>query len=84
MDDRQIMENILLTTKGACDLYLHGTIESPTPAVHQAFSCALNDTLTMQDTVWKQMAAKGWYPGETATQQKITEVRQKYSQGVNG
>ena len=45
MDDRQIMENILLTTKGACDLYMHGTIESPTPGVHQAFSTALNNTL---------------------------------------
>ena len=28
MDERNIMENILLTTKGVCDLYLHGTIES--------------------------------------------------------
>lgn len=28
MDDRCIMENLLLTTKGVCDLYLHGTIES--------------------------------------------------------
>ncbi|MBR1497365.1 MAG: spore coat protein [Oscillospiraceae bacterium] len=79
MDDRQIMENILLTTKGACDLYLHGTIESPTAKVRQAFSTALNNTLGMQDEVYKQMAAKGWYPSEQATQQKLTEVRQKYS-----
>ena len=79
MDDRQIMENILLTTKGACDLYLHGTIESPTAKVRQAFSTALNDTLCMQDEVYKQMAGKGWYPSEQATQQKITEVRQKYA-----
>ena len=79
MDDRQIMENILLTTKGACDLYLHGTIESPTAKVRQAFSTALNNTLGMQDEVYKQMAAKGWYPSEQATQQKRTEVRQKYA-----
>ncbi|MCR4935836.1 MAG: spore coat protein, partial [Oscillospiraceae bacterium] len=51
MNDRQIMENILLTTKGACDLYLHGTIESPTAQVRDAFTSALNDTLCMQDTV---------------------------------
>ena len=30
MDDKCIMENLLLTTKGVCDLYLHGTIESST------------------------------------------------------
>ena len=79
MDDRQIMENILLTTKGACDLYMHGTIESPTANVHQAFSTALNDSLCMQDEIYKQMSAKGWYPTEQAPQQKITQVRQKFS-----
>ena len=30
MNDQEILENLLLTTKGACDLYLHGTIESAT------------------------------------------------------
>ena len=44
MDDKCTMENILLTTKGVCDLYLHGTIESSTANVHQTFSGAQNDT----------------------------------------
>ena len=60
-------------------MYLHGSIESSTANVHQTFTTALNNTLCMQDEVYKQMAAKGWYPSEQATQQKITEVRQKYS-----
>ena len=79
MDDRQIMEDILLTTKGACDLYMHGVIESPTPNVRQAFSTALNDTLTMQDSIYKQMAGKGWYPTEQAPQQKLQQVKQQFS-----
>ena len=79
MDDKQIMESILLTTMGACDLYMHGTIESPTANVHQTFSTALNDTLCMQDNIYKQMAAMGWYPTEQAPQQKLTEVKQKFS-----
>ena len=37
MDDKCIMENLLLTTKGVCDLYMHGTIESSTQNVHQTF-----------------------------------------------
>ena len=28
MDDKMIMENLLNTTKGVCDLYMHGAIES--------------------------------------------------------
>ena len=66
MNDKQIMENILLTTKGAIDLYMHGTIESSTGNVHQTFSTALNNTLCMQDEIYKKMAAKGWYPMEKA------------------
>ena len=34
MNDQAIMENLLLTTKGVCDLYMHGTVESSTQNVH--------------------------------------------------
>ena len=33
MDDRALMEDLLLVTKGVCDLYMHGTIESSTPHI---------------------------------------------------
>ena len=43
MNDQMIMENLLLTEKGACDLYLHGAIESATPNVNNAFDhCAIS------------------------------------------
>ena len=51
MDDKCIMENLLLTEKGVCDLYVHGTIESSTANVHQTFNQALNDSLCMQDDI---------------------------------
>lgn len=57
MDDRSIMENILLTTKGVCDLYLHGAIESSTANVHSQFDKALNESLCMQNEIiqrWRQ------------------------------
>ena len=78
MNDKDIMEGILLTTKGVCDLYMHGTIESSTDNVHQAFNTALNDSLCMQDTLYDKMAAKGWYPVEQAEQNKINAVKQKF------
>ena len=40
MDDKTIMDNILSVTKGACDLMMHGAIESSTPDVHMAFKRA--------------------------------------------
>ena len=84
MDDKCIMENLLLTTKGACDLYMHGTIESSTANVHQTFKNALNDALCMQDTIYKQMEQKGWYTAEQAPKQQVDQVKQKFvSQTTN-
>lgn len=79
MDDKCIMENLLLTTKGVLDLYMHGAVESSTANVHQAFTGAFGDTLAMQDTIYKQMSAKGWYQADSAPQQNIQQVQQKYS-----
>lgn len=79
MNDRDIMEGILLTTKGVCDLYMHGSIESGTPNVHQAFNTALNDALCMQSEIYKQMSDRGWYSTEQAQPQKLQQVKQKYA-----
>ena len=79
MDDKCIMENLLLTTKGVIDLYMHGAIESSTANIHQAFSSAFDDTLSMQDNIYKQMASKGWYQIENAPQQQVQQTKQKYS-----
>ena len=79
MDDKNLMENILLLEKGVCDLFMHGTIESSTQSVHQVFNTALNDALCMQDTIYDKMAAKGWYPTQNADQQQINQVKSKFS-----
>lgn len=83
MDDKNLMEGILLLEKGVCDLYMHGTLESPTGNVHQAFSQALNESLCMQDTLYDKMAAKGWYPTDRAEMTKLQAVKKKY-QSVQG
>ncbi len=79
MNDKNLMETLLLLEKGGCDLFMHGTIESSTDNVHQAFSSALNEALCMQDTIYDKMAAKGWYPTEQAEQSKVSTVKQKFS-----
>lgn len=79
MDDRCIMENLLLTTKGVCDLYLHGTIESSTQNVHQAFDSALEESLCIQDNIYKKMSAKGWYSSETAQPEKVQKVKNQFA-----
>ena len=84
MEEKDLMEGVLLLEKGVCDLYLHGTIESPPHSVHQTFSNALSDSLCMQDTLYDQMAAKGWYPAQNAEMAKIQAVKKKFQSAVQG
>lgn len=79
MQDKNLMEDILLLEKGACDLFMHGTIESSTANVHDTFSCALKDSLSMQDKVYDKMAEKGWYPTEQVDPSRVDTVKQKFS-----
>ena len=82
MDDRNLMENMLLLEKGACDLFMHGSIESSTQNVHQTFNNSLNDSLKLQDDIYLKMQAKGWYPTEQVDQSKLNTVKNKFaSQG---
>ena len=78
MDDRAIMDNLLQVTKGACDLMLHGSIESSTPNVHSTFGQALTDSISMQNQIYAQMVKKGWYPTQQVEQQKVQQLRQKF------
>lgn len=78
MQDQVIMDNILTSVKNACDIFMHGTIESSTPNVNAAFKQALNDCLCIQNDVYAKMEQKGWYPSTQAPQQQIQQTKQKY------
>ena len=79
MNDKEIMEGLLLTTKGVCDLFMHGSIEASTPNVRQAFNSALDSALCMQKDVYNQMTGHGWYAVEQAQPQQLQQVKQKYA-----
>ena len=78
MEDRDLMEKELLVIKGVCDLYLHGTIESSTKEVHDAFKCALNESLDIQNKIYNLMKEKDWYKTEEVDQNNITITKQKF------
>ena len=79
MDDKVIMSTILTNVKSACDLMLHGSIESSTPDVHSAFCSALSDAVTMQNKIYNKMTQKGWYQTQPVEKTKIDSARQKYA-----
>ena len=79
MQDKVIMNNILTSVKNACDIFMHGTIESSTPNVNSAFKQALNETLCIQNEIYEKMSQKGWYPSTQAPQQQIQQTKQKFA-----
>lgn len=79
MDDKSLMQDMLLLEKGVCDLYMHGTIEASTTNVQKVFNDALNESLAMQSTLYEKMSTKGWYSADQAEQNKVSSVKQKYS-----
>ena len=80
MNDRDLMENMLLLEKGVCDLFMHGTIESSTADVRRSFSDSLNTALGIQDEIYSKMEARGWYQSDKADQNKINSLRMKFGE----
>lgn len=83
MEDKDLMEQELLTIKGVCDLYLHGALEATTTEVHCAFKEALNESLDIQNKLYNLMKDKGWYQTDRAQQQKIDQTKQKFQSQID-
>jgi len=79
MDDRALMEDLLLVVKGACDLYVHGAIESSSPQVQNAFNEALKETLDVQTETYQKMVEKGWYQVQPVEMTKVKQVYDKFT-----
>ncbi len=78
-NDKNVMENLLLLEKGACDLYMHGAIEASDEQVFSSFSSALQESLHLQNQIYSKMKEKGWYAPEVAQQDKVQQLKQKFS-----
>ena len=83
MDDKNLMQNLLLLEKGVCDLYMHGAVESGTQNVHLAFNSAFTDSLSMQNEIYSKRTEKGWYTQKQVDQNKIDTLKTQYSSFSN-
>ncbi len=77
MNEKELFEDLLNTLKGACDLYMHGTIESATPNVNSAFNQTLFETLEMQNEVYNTMKNCGWYTVQNVEGTKLEQAKLK-------
>ena len=79
MEDKMLMEGLLWDTKVLADLCLHGSIESGTKEVHEAFLNSLKDTLQMQHEIYETMSEMGFYTTCVVEDSKLSKTKQKFA-----
>ena len=82
MEKEQITD-LLSAEKFLASNYNAFLAECATPEMVRCLSSLLNDTHTMQQTVFHEMAAKGWYPVTKAEDAKVNAAKAKFEQGVS-
>lgn len=80
MNDRLLMENILLLLKSTIEVYVHGTLESTNKPVHNALKNNLDEIIKMQDETYKKMTENGWYIVENIQAKEINKTLKKLTQ----
>ena len=78
MDDKIIMNTALTLTKNACDIMMHGAIESNNKKVKKTFSDSLDQFINMQGEIFSEMESAGLYNIENVPETKLTKARGKY------
>lgn len=77
MEEKLMFTNVLTLTKNLCGLLLHGTIESVN--INKQICDTLDNYLNIQNKLYLKMVDKGWYQISNVEQQKVEQIKQKFS-----
>jgi len=77
MNDRLLMENILLLLKSTVEVYVHGSLESTNKPVHNVLKSNLDEIIKMQDETYKKMTENGWYIVQNIQSKEIDKTLKK-------
>lgn len=77
MNDKLVMETILLLLKSTVEVYVHGTLESSNKVMHSALKNGLDDIMKMQFEVFLKMQEAGWYKINNIDSKTISQTYRK-------
>ena len=77
MNDKLLMENILLLLKSNMEVYVHGTLEASNKLVHEALHYGLEETLKLQHNLYQKMTEYGWYQVKNVDVKAIKDTLKK-------
>lgn len=82
MQEKEIMTDLLCSQKFVTSLYNTFCNEAATPAVRSCLSSILQDEHRVQEEIFNEMSAKGYYKPEMAEETKLSAEKQKFAQTV--
>lgn len=74
MNDKLIMESVLLLLKSTVEVYVHGTLESSNKIIHDTLKYGLDEIMEMQFNVFDEMSTRGMYKIENITTKNIKKT----------
>ena len=79
MTEQEMMTDLLSTEKFMTGVYNTYCCEAATPAVKSCLMSLLQDTHRMQEALFAEMSAHGWYQVEKAEDTKLNQEKQKFN-----
>ncbi len=77
MNDKLIMESILLLLKSSVSVYLHGTLEASNKLIHNTLKNGLDEIMKMQFLVFNKMNECGFYKLTNVDKKRISDTLNK-------
>jgi spore coat protein CotF len=81
-NDKQILQDSLMSQKHITDAYNTYAGECANPQLRSAMLTILNEEHGIQADIFSSMQSNGWYPTEQAEQQKIQQTKQKVTSAM--
>ena len=82
MTEQEMMTDLLSTEKFLTGVYNTFCCEAATPAVKACLMSLLQETHRMQEELFSEMSAHGWYKTEPAEDNKLMQEKQKFGNAV--
>ena len=80
MNEQEKMNDLLSTQKFLTGVYNSYCNEAATSAVRSTLTSILADEHRIQEEIFNEMNARGYYPLEKAEDNKISSTKQKFAQ----
>ena len=81
MNDKLLMENMLLVLKSTVEVYVHGTLESSNKKIRDTLKYGLDNIMDMQFDLYNKMTENNWYNIENIStnviENTITKLKNK-------